>query len=81
MPELREVCKKSHLFDRNDSLSGKRNVLYKHRAISALLGVPGVVWLLNETTIDAGRCGMKRTLLAELGRIKNVDELRAVARE
>ena len=59
---------------------GLANICYQQRAIHVLLNDPKCLWLgVDEKAIMAGTMQMRRTIMQELGRIADDDELRQVA--
>jgi hypothetical protein len=61
---------------------GLANIAYQQRALSLLYRDPRFVWLgMDEAAVMAGKMKMRRTILQQLGRIGDEDELRFVAGE
>jgi hypothetical protein len=70
------------LFTDSTPRRSKMNVFYRHRALG-ILSEGDYKWLFDEEKVmaDGGGKHWKPTILTELGRIENDDDLRAVASE
>ena len=81
-PELEAGYDGLALFDGIHSRRGRVNVYYRMQALRALKGIPGVEWVYDEARARAGEPGAwRQTILIELGRIRDPDAIRKVARQ
>ena len=64
------------------TVRGRQNFLYMTRAIRVLGYAPDFYWLVGtREEINAGKKVFRNTILVELGRVEDEDDLRVIARE
>jgi hypothetical protein len=72
----------AHRYSGASTVRGRQNFLYMTRAIRVLDYEPDFYWLVGtREEISAGKKILRNTILVELGRIEDEDDLRVIARQ